>query len=190
MKRVPIYQTVENRGNRDELERSGPVMCTQDTLRSKGIGDFGPWLGSGYYFWDNSIRNAIRWGETQYRGNYLIFQSSYNACSEDLLDLTGNVEQIEMFHEWGMRYMRNFKQHHLSVAAVIEAMKMADLFPYKAVRANGTNKCRPDDAFYFNGRYVLNYPQKVQLCVIDFRGFCTSPYEYHSASATATYGFI
>lgn len=50
--KLEIFQTLEHRGNRNEVEAHGPFSCTKKNA----------WLGYGYYFWDSSIDNAHSWG--------------------------------------------------------------------------------------------------------------------------------
>ena len=53
MLEVKIYQTLEDRGNDEEIESHGPYKCLSHTgngLLKKGVKE--PWLGEGYYFWD------------------------------------------------------------------------------------------------------------------------------------------
>ena len=56
MLEVKIYQTLEDRGNDEEIESHGPYKCLSHTgngLLKKGVKE--PWLGEGYYFWDTRM---------------------------------------------------------------------------------------------------------------------------------------
>ena len=48
---------------------------------------------------DGLLSNAEWWGKTHYRGNYMIFSSSYDLHSDVLFDLVGNVKHIELFSQ-------------------------------------------------------------------------------------------
>jgi hypothetical protein len=49
-----IYQTLEDRGNADDIENHGPFPCKWENT----------WLGRGYYFWDTFMNNAHWWGKS------------------------------------------------------------------------------------------------------------------------------
>lgn len=171
MKKCKIYQTVANLGNAEELEKLGPIYC-QDN----------PWLGNGYYFWDGLVSNAKWWGRTHYKNKYMIFSSSYVWDSPMLFDLVGNSEHLKFFHDFSVRLMKKLSLKTIKVATVIEYMKRENLFPYKAIRAEGRNCNGVSKAqLYFDdqGLYYLQPLPKIQICVVDFKTFCSSPFKLY-----------
>jgi len=58
------HQTIEDQNNVDEVEKNGPIKAV-----------FKPYLGDGYYYWDNNIKAAHWWGSNNYGGNYMICES-------------------------------------------------------------------------------------------------------------------
>ncbi len=47
-----------------------------------------PYLGEGYYFWDNNLKSAEWWGKTHYNNSYSIIKIDLVLEGEDFLDLT------------------------------------------------------------------------------------------------------
>lgn len=170
MNEVDIYQAIANEGNPLEREKSGPILCKDN-----------PWLGDGYYFWDGLLSNAEWWGKTHYRGNYMIFSSSYDLHSDELFDLVGNVKHIELFRRYAMGLMRKLGLASVKVASVLEFMKQDGFLSYRAIRAEGRNaKGSRNVKFIFDdqGMYYLQPVPKFQLCIIDFSQFHVAEYRF------------
>lgn len=170
MNEVDIYQTIANEGNPQEREKQGPIRCEDN-----------PWLGEGFYFWDGLLSNAEWWGKTHYRGNYMIFSSSYDLHSKDLYDLVGNVKHIELFRRYATGLMRKLGLASMKVASVLEFMKKDGLLPYHAIRAEGRSaKGSRHVRFIFDdhGMYYLQPVPKLQLCIIDFSRFHVADYRF------------
>lgn len=170
MNEVKIYQAIANEGNPQEREELGPIYCRDN-----------PWLGEGYYFWDGLLSNAEWWGQTHYRGNYMIFSSSYDMHSEGLYDLVGNVKHIELFRRYAMGLMQKLGLSSIKVASVLEFMKQDGLLPFRAIRAEGWNaKGSRNAKFIFDeqGMYYLQPIPKFQLCIIDFHHFHVADYKF------------
>lgn len=174
MREVQIYQTVAKKGSPQERENLGPIFCTNN-----------PWLGDGYYFWDGIASNAEWWGRTHYKGNYMIFTSSYDAHSEELFDLVGNAEHLECLFEFAKELRGRLKLTELKVSLVLEIMKKEGLLPFSAIRAEGRNKFGArEKLLYFDdqGMYYLQPIPKFQLCIIDFEHFHIADYRFLKAS--------
>jgi hypothetical protein len=73
------------------MERA-PFMSVYDEKQDKL-----PFLGSGYYFWDNNIDQAIYWGDTHYNGKYNIVAVDLELSGECFLDLIGSREDMAFF---------------------------------------------------------------------------------------------
>lgn len=90
MKIVNIYQTIEDRGDDDSIEKHGPFFCSQKKNGRNKTGIREPWLGEGYYFWDTRISDAVWWGQETYwktfRG-YAVCETKYDQHSPLLFDL-------------------------------------------------------------------------------------------------------
>lgn len=94
-----IFQTLEYRGNEQEVELHGPYFCSSynDDGSMKCV-ERQPWLGDGYYFWDSRVQDARWWGETVYpKTGYMVCKSLYDQHSELLYDLLGVTKYFEEF---------------------------------------------------------------------------------------------
>jgi len=60
-----IYQTLEERGNPDDIESYRPFICRSKTA----------WLAHDYYFWDSFIENAHWWGTKIDTDEYVICEA-------------------------------------------------------------------------------------------------------------------
>ncbi len=130
-----LYQTLEDRNNVDEVERSGPFKCNRDTA----------WLGKGYYYWDTFIEYAHWWGDVVYRKNqheYLICQSTVEFNNENLYDLLepNNLNELDII---SAELEKQYPKKTITVGVVLTYIKEhSKAFTYKAVRArveNATN---------------------------------------------------
>lgn len=128
------YQTLEDRGNPEEIESKGPFLCNRPKA----------WLGEGYYFWDSFINNAHWWGKKGacYVRGYIICESSYE-LNEKCFDLHDNPQHMSYF-ENVIRLMtkqRLYQKDKTTVARIIEFVKQNTSFSeaYEAIRVNGTN---------------------------------------------------
>lgn len=174
MKEVPIFQAVAKVGDPLERESLGPISCEEN-----------PWLGNGYYFWDGFLGNAEWWGKTHYKGNYMIFTSSYDAHSDELFDLIGNPEHMECFRVFASTLKKRLGCSSLKVSLVLEMMKKEGLFPFSAVKAEGRNKSGSRSNFLFfddQGMYYLQPVPKIQLCIINFEHFHIADYKFLKSS--------
>lgn len=170
MNEVNIYQAIANEGSPQEREKLGPIYCEDN-----------PWLGEGYYFWDGLLSNAEWWGQTHYRGCYMVFSSSYDIHSEDLYDLVGNVKHIELFRRYATKLMQKLELSSIKVASVLEFMKRDGFLPFLAIRAEGrSTKVSRHVKFFFDdqGMYYLQPIPKFQLCIIDFSKFHIADYKF------------
>ena len=118
MLEVTGYHTLEDRGNAQQLEDSGPIKCISRNA----------WLGVGYYFWDTEIKWAHKWGE--HYSSYLIFSGSINITNR-LYDLFGTVLHINDFiecinHLAGIGYFKSRKD--ILIPLVIEYLKRETKF--------------------------------------------------------------
>lgn len=159
-----LYQTVEDRGNPDEIEANGPFRGDK---RSR-------WLGQGYYFWDTNEEIAHFWGRKSYRQKgYVIARSVIDLNAIALLDLLLPDVQA-MFKEWAKEYSDTFPGREVTVERVIAHITnvMGGKFPYDAIRATfndcvGAPECQY--RIYPNGHAYLDLMQPVQVCIRDKR---------------------
>lgn len=74
-------------------EKTTPVLAKNPEKRVKGIEKY-QFLGSGYYFWDNNIERAHKWGQQHYNGKYKILELPLELKGDHFLDLVGSREDI------------------------------------------------------------------------------------------------
>jgi hypothetical protein len=122
------HQTLNNSGNDKEVETKGPFKTT----------DKNPYLGYGYYFWDNNIEMAHTWGRVHCDNKYIICQANLNLKSEVFLDLVGSRDDIMYFE----KLINTFGVKHKPIGQIIEYLKKIEsdgkfqgIFPFKVIRA-------------------------------------------------------
>lgn len=170
MRTVKLHQTLEDRGNPDQIESQGPFVCKRSDA----------WLGHGAYFWEDDLPQATRWGE-QYPNGYVICESEYDADNKNYLDLT-TKEHYESMKKCQAMLEKKTKGDKVFLAQIIEFLKNANKFPYKAIRyafrkvdtnpimvseryqavlsspVESTQVCVVKDDFLLNGKYKIIFP--------------------------------
>mgnify|MGYP002681284847 CR=1 FL=1 len=151
-----LYQTVADKENPDFVENEGPFICR-----------YKPWLGVGYYFWDNLLERAHWWGRTHYSNNYMICKAYVDIESDKCLDLAGNMEQLDYFNKCYKAIKKNYDAEVITVCFVINKLIRDGNFPFEAVRALSEN-CGGDESkmpFVEGHRSFLNLTPPMQICV-------------------------
>ncbi len=164
-----LYQTLEDRGNPEEIRNNAPFLCRRKTA----------WLGKGYYFWDTFIKNAHWWGRTSYREhNYVICRVSCDFDNKRCLDLVGNTSHMLDFE----KVFKILKEHGMvtketTVARVLEFLKQKTDFSYEAIRVLGINSISDKNnkdtyrlKFRESHRQYLDYKPPIQICVFQRKG--------------------
>ena len=181
MKSVSIYQTLEDRGNYQEVEQHGPYMCyTKDSNGNYKTGTKTPWLGEGYYFWDSFIDDAHWWGRTAYKKNgspYIIGKTTYDQHSPLLFDTVSDPLLLRELIELAEVLKTKLNIKCASFPLLLGYLKKTHGFKYKAIRVH------PDPIEYhikakikFPGNmYVLNKMEKIQICFFD-KTLLTEPF--------------
>ena len=171
---VDIYQTLEDRGNYEEIERHGPYFCSiyeEDGSIKKGTKE--PWLGEGYYFWDTWERDALWWGEVIYHSHcrgFIICHTTYDQCSPLLFDLVGNLAHVRDFEKCVLFIIERDKKRRVSVPYVLKRLKESETFNFKAVRAWPRTISNPDThskVFFPGNKTIIKGLEKVQICFFD-----------------------
>lgn len=161
-----LYHTVENRNNKDYVEKNAPFMCNRKDA----------WLGSGYYFWETFVDHAHWWGRQVYHGSYYICKSGYKETQETVLDLHGDMTQLADFNKGYEMLCKESKKDDFTLPEVIEHMKrkLGDKFDFKAIRM-ASQKCwinNKEIGYHFiptsskKEDFISLFP-RVQICVFD-----------------------
>lgn len=170
MKLTLIYQTVEDRNNDEEIMKKAPFLCAlTDKNGVPKKGNKVPWLGEGYYFWDTNIQDAHWWGNTVYaQQGYIICRTEYDAHSEQLYDLLGDLMQLNQFIECAKLIKKKNGLKHINFTVVLEYLRKLPTFNYTAVRIMPCrNQFCKSEIEFSNNQYTVPYLQKVQICFFD-----------------------
>lgn len=167
MKNTIIYQTLEDKENPDEVERSGPFKCNWRNS----------WLGDGYYFWDSFIENAHWWGKSHCNNSYIICEAIVDFNENNCLDLVGNTKHLKDFGD-SIEYMskKGILTNQTTVSRVIKFMQDNDIiYGYSAIRAYGINSksknYHPNYRIIFEPNKTfqyLPYKPEIQICLLNF----------------------
>ena len=182
MKCVKIFQTLENRGNRNEVEVHGPYFCSlSDPYGNIKQGVKEPWLGEGYYFWDTLIDDAHWWGRTVYEEQgYLICQTTYDQHSELLYDTVANVDQMKELVDCAEVIKQERNLNTVTFALVLGYLRKRTRFNYKAIRVHPSPITwkQKDVSIVFPDRdkkIAFLQLDKVQICFFD-KTLLTNPF--------------
>ena len=129
------HHTALDENGLEYIERNAPFRSTRKS----------PFLGSGYYFWDNHIELARFWGESQYKGRYVVCEMDFHVTEESFLDLVGSREDQIHFKNLINLYSNFEFGSDLSgepigkIITIFNKVAMRpgfkDFFPYKVIRA-------------------------------------------------------
>ncbi len=156
MKRVKLYQTLEDRGNPDDVENYGPFVCKRKDA----------WLGMGAYFWEDDLPQATMWGK-QYPNGFVICESEYDASNKNYLDLT-TKEHYESMKKCQAMLEKRAKGERVLLSQIIEFLKEAKQFPYKAIRYVFVEVDENPIMVSEKHQAVLSPPAKsIQICVVN-----------------------
>lgn len=175
MHNTVIYQTLEDRGNYQDIESHGPYICSlYDDYGKLKSGIKEPWLGEGYYFWDTRIDDAHWWGRYAYEQNmkgYVICQTFYDQHSPLLYDMVGSIDMFDDFMECAKIIKARNKVDRVSFCVVLEYMKQQEDFNYKAIRVLPYPKIKNQnqniDVFFPGNKAYVKGIEKVQICFFD-----------------------
>ncbi len=140
------YQTLEDRGNVDEIEINGPFKCNSRSA----------WLGEGYYFWDSFIDNAHWWGcEGAKYSSYVICQSEFELDETGCFNLVDNPEHLSQFNETKklLKEQGIYIEGETTVARIIKFIKNTGVFNFEAIRVYGVNSVGFNS--HFSNRTIL-----------------------------------
>ena len=120
----PLYQTIQNKGTNDSIERMGPIYGRDNT-----------WLGPGYYFWEGAIELAHWWGRVHCKSDYIICEATAVFNQSEMFDLFGNTSDFKLFRDITNALKDKFAYQEITVSAVLNEMRKRTSFHYKVIRA-------------------------------------------------------
>lgn len=167
--RKVVYQTLRYLDNNDVVLRDGPFKCTQKNA----------WLGSGYYFWEESIKPAKYWGEKFHDNKYIICKASCKINEDNCFHLVGSVKHAE-YLETALRKLKclGLLTNDTTIPHVIDFLMKIGQFPFYASRAETSAAFKAsyltEDDFkegvIFNQQLraaKVNVNVVIQLCIYD-----------------------
>lgn len=101
-----------------------------------------PFLGEGYYLWEENLDAAIRWGVIHYKNDYCIVEYKDCILKNDLLLDFLNRRDIKYFKELIQKYKeKRPKSKNWKIAQWIEFLKKINktdskIFPFLYIRAD------------------------------------------------------
>lgn len=172
-----LYQTLQNRGNKEEVLEKAPFCCTREDA----------WLGIGYYFWEEE--ELAHWwgsGNPRWSESYIICKTGLSIPQEQVLDLVGNISHISLLRYLVAEYQKTSqaKQSPLTLPKIIKFIertmgKGSEQFPYRAIRLQGRgskvinleNTIRQGkqtiNFTLHNSKVFLDLYPPIQICVFD-----------------------
>jgi hypothetical protein len=126
-----------------KLDGGANFVLTNAPFRSvkNNDGNF-PFLGEGYYFWDNNVERAHIWGKQHYHKKYYILQCEIELKGDSFLDLVGNrsdmIQFLYLYHTLSARFNKGQEWY---IGNFIEFLKKLHVrkeyrgvFPWKMIR--------------------------------------------------------
>lgn len=132
-------------------------------------------LGTGYYFWDDNIEMAHRWGDLHFKGNYCVLEFELNMPENIFLDLVGNRRHMHIFLAMALKIQSQFKSSaKMNIGEIIELLKRfstdnPEIFPYKIIRAVDLMPKDEQSKWYFvpsKQNYTLLNP-RIIICLLE-----------------------
>lgn len=139
-----------------------------------------PFLGSGYYLWEENTEAAIRWGKDHYKNKYCIVEyKDLKIHSSELLDFL-NRRDIQYFKELKEIYLaKRPKSKDWKIGQWIEFFKMVrkkdgKTFPFNYIRAEENlpdptknNRIKEKELFSDDSGYFTFLSPLLIICIID-----------------------
>lgn len=137
------HHTCSSEGGKSEIEKKAPFISTYVRDERAEENNRHPFLGTGYYYWDNHIEWAVWWGQLHYKGKYYIVKSDLDIDDGTFLDLVGSrssmiwlKDRINELEEKGI------PRSDWTLGNLIEFLKeikvatgINEIFPYMAIRS-------------------------------------------------------
>lgn len=166
------HHTCFKNGGRDYVLAEAPFNSIFDEQNNKL-----PFLGTGFYLWDNNIEMAKDWGEKRYSNNYFIVEFGMNLENGIFLDLVGSRQHIIYFSELinKLKDKGYDRTEKWTIGAFIEYLKrisrvIPGIFPFKIIRAVD-NSITPAKQFKFDfvkGKQgYINLNPRYVICLIE-----------------------
>lgn len=158
--KTKAYHTISDRGNPEQIKSEAPFIGKREN----------PWLSIGYYFWDDDIDQAHKWGRDGYQGKYVI--CSANIALQNVLDLHNRRSHQKYFIkllEIAQKHFDKKQIYDVPLGKAIQFLRKLNerqkgIFDYDGVRCAD---------FPYQGRFIFVENRKeytllnprIQICV-------------------------
>jgi hypothetical protein len=166
------HHTSDNKGGKKYVIENVPFYSAYLPNQNKI-----PYLGAGYYFWDDNIEMAHIWGKTHYKNNYFIVEGDLKCDDEKIFDLVGNRRHISYFAEILEKFReKNYNRDNWEIGKFIEFLKDLEnddrykgIFPFKVIKAIDNSWRNKQKSFKFvkNKKGYIYLDPKIMLCFIE-----------------------
>jgi hypothetical protein len=167
------HHTCLNKGGQKYVYDNAPFLAEYDDEDKNK-----PYLGQGYYFWDNNLAMAHEWGKVHCHNEYCILVVELVLNDRELFDLVGNREHCMKLTSLRKKFSdKNHNRDNWELAKFIEFLKdretetdYAGIFSYKAVRAVDLSGKRNLWTYFVKGKKSFtNLDPKFIICIIDLK---------------------
>lgn len=115
-----------------------PTAAEEKEAEIKGEEPRYQFLGEGYYFWDNNIGRAHKWGKKHCGNKYIILEADMILSGDAFLDLVGSREDLGIFLDV-YEYMKK-RDADLKIGAFFKGMQaiakyQPGVWPFTIIRA-------------------------------------------------------
>ena len=159
-----VHHTIKNSRDPEKILETAPFFC----------GRKNSWLSPGFYFWDNNIYWAHKWGENSYGGDYMVCEFTIEISS--CLDFIDDDSDIDFYLQLEEIYREDKKidnNKQIPIGTVIAYARTVAtkynnpaFFPYKSIRA-GDQKGQERRNFVEGGREYTLLKVRKQICVFE-----------------------
>ena len=132
------HHSCSNKSGFDHVLRNAPFLSVFDNKTGRR-----PFLGSGFYFFDNNRGEAEEWGRTHYNNQYCILEANMTINDKIFFDLVGatlHQQKLELLRSKFADY--GFPRDNWQIGKFIEFLKRLNtsdqykgIFSYEAIRA-------------------------------------------------------
>lgn len=148
-------------------EKGAPVKSKNNPETQENNEPQYKFLGDGYYFWDDNIEMAKRWGERQYKGKYKILECPLELKGENFLDLVGSRKDLRDFVTILNRIVEKWKDYKSIGKSLYLLQLMArykpEVFPFTIIRSLDIKKNSLNDNSGDSIQYTSQLNKKMLL---------------------------
>ncbi|KAA0259376.1 hypothetical protein FHQ18_00425 [Deferribacter autotrophicus] len=166
------HHTCEKDGTKEKVLKNAPFLSEYNEDDNKT-----PFLGTGYYFWDNNIEMARLWGKWHYKNGYYIIEAKLILKKPDFFDLVGNRADMIYFRKLIKILEKKFRDKKWTVGKAIEFLKRLNnkcngIFPFKVIRAvNDSDRIRRlkrgKEKYNFSNKDYIFLDPRIMICFVE-----------------------